>query len=341
MLFKNKLHKKANILNLTFLNRTIECLLNSFDIHQTVQIRILNSRAKFTFIHYFTKYNIYLPSDIGFTTPYFTYNSWRIFLMICSIPSFVVAALLMLLPESPRFLIMKGRHEEALAIFRGIYVTNTGKPKESYPVSEILIDEKFQDPELFNKPSKGKLSDMVSNMMANSKGLFVSPILKFTIISIIINFTFHIGYYGLMMWFPELFSRYEEFDRMFPGEEAGVCRVTDYVVNHGSHSQSGECSSTIPSSVFMESLISLAAALPANLIAILGMDRLGRKFFMIFSTMTAGLCSAAMFFVVSKMQNFVVSAVFTGVIACGNASLDCLITEVFPTQLRYSFRCVL
>lgn len=255
--------------------------------------------------------------------------------MICSIPSFVVAALLMLLPESPRFLIMKGRHEEALAIFRGIYVTNTGKPKESYPVSEILIDEKFQQElESVQNVQRSKLAEMISNILANSKGLFVSPILKFTIISIIINFTFHIGYYGLMMWFPELFSRYEEFDRMFPGEAAGVCRVTDYVVNYGSHSQEGECSSTIPSSVFMESLISLAAALPANLIAILGMDRLGRKFFMIFSTMTAGLCSAAMFFVVNKTQNFVVSAVFTGVIACGNASLDCLITEVFPTQLR-------
>lgn len=255
--------------------------------------------------------------------------------MLCAMPSFLVAALLFMLPESPRFLIMKGRHQEALAIFRGIYVTNTGKPKETYPVSEILIDEKFQDPAQFEHVDKSKLVQYINNMLANSKGLFVSPILKFTLISIIINFTFHIGYYGLMMWFPELFSRFEEYEHHFPGESASVCRVTDYVVQlRNEQNAAGECSSTIPSSVFMESLISLAAALPANLIAILGMDRLGRKFFMIFSTMTAGLCSAAMFFVINKQQNFIVSAIFTGVIACGNASLDCLITEVFPTQLR-------
>lgn len=276
-----------------------------------------------------------IPANIGFQTPYFIYNSWRIFLMICSIPSFIVAALLFYLPESPKFLIMKGRQEEALAIFRGIYVTNTGRPRDEYPVREILIDEKIiQEVESIEKAKKSKYIEMISNMINNSKGLFVSPILKFTLSSITINFTFHIGYYGLMMWFPELFSRFDEYTRIFPNQDASVCQVTNYVVNHGSHSNNGECSSMIASSVFMESLISLAAALPANLLAILGMDRFGRKFFLIFSTMTAGICSAGMYFVTNKTQNFIVSAIFTGVIACGNASLDCLITEVFPTHLR-------
>lgn len=71
-----------------------------------------------------------------------------------------------------------------------------------------------------------------------------------------------------------------------------------------------------------------------SVLAILGMDRFGRKFFLIFSTLTAGICSAGMYFVTNKQQNFIVSAIFTGIIACGNASLDCLITEVFPTHLR-------
>ena len=256
--------------------------------------------------------------------------------MLCSTPSFLVAALLFYLPESPKFLIMKGRHEEAMNIFRGIFVINTGKPKEQYPVKEILIDEKIQQElEQLKKKEKSKYSETIYNVINNSKGLFEQPILKFTLISITINFTFHIGYYGLMMWFPELFSRYDEYTRMHPGQEASVCTVTNYVVNNGSHARMGDlCTAEIPPSVFMESLISLAAALPANLIAILGMDRLGRKFFLIFSTFSAGLCSAGMYFVINKTQNFIVSAFFTGVIACGNASLDCLITEVFPTHLR-------
>lgn len=277
-----------------------------------------------------------IPSTIGFHTASFTFNSWRIFLMVCSIPSFLVAGLLLYLPESPKFLLSQGKMEEALAIFRGIYVTNTGKSADLYPVKELLIDEKLKNElEDVKKPIKNKYKRMLYNIMDNSKQLFMSPILKFTTISITINFTFHIGYYGLMMWFPELFNRFDEYTRTHPDvEEASVCQVTNYVVSLGSHSDTGVCSATIPSTVFLESLITVAAALPANVIAVLGMDKLGRKFFLVFSTMSAGLCSASMYFVTNKHQNLAVSAVFSGVISMGNASLDCLITEVFPTNLR-------
>ncbi|GJQ67462.1 hypothetical protein Trydic_g5120 [Trypoxylus dichotomus] len=143
---------------------------------------------------------------------------------------------------------------------------------------------------------------------------------------------FHIGYYGLMMWFPELFNRFDEYARYHPGATAGVCEVTYYVVHSESHVK--KCSGHIESAVFMESLVSLASAIPANIVAILGMDRLGRKFFLVFSTVTSGICSACMYLVVNKTQNFIISAIFSGVISCGNAALDCLITEIFPTNLR-------
>lgn len=246
-----------------------------------------------------------------------------------------MAGLLFYLPESPKFLLSLGRNDEALNIFRGIFVTNTGKPKELYPVKQLMIDEKLrQELEESTKPIKGKYKQMFLNIKDNSKQLFQSPILRFTLVSITINLTFHIGYYGLMMWFPELFNRFEEFSRTHPGQDASVCEVTDYVIKSGSHSDAGVCSAHIPSTVFMESLITVSAALPANVIAILFMDKLGRKFFLVFSTFSAGLCSAAMFFVYNKHQNLIVSAVFSGVISCGNAALDCLITEVFPTNLR-------
>lgn len=57
-------------------------------------------------------------------------------------------------------------------------------------------------------------------------------------------------------------------------------------------------------------------------------------FFIVFSTFSAGLCAIGMYFVYNTRQNLIVSAVFSGVISCGNAALDCLITEIFPTNLR-------
>lgn len=254
--------------------------------------------------------------------------------MLCAVPSFIVGILLFYLPESPKFLLSQGRYEEALNIFRGIYVTNTGLPKEMYPVKELLIDEQLKaELEEVKKPIKNKYKRMLVDILDNSKQLFQHPILKFTLISVSINFTFHIGYYGLMMWFPELFNRFDEYSEHHPGQEAGVCQVTEYVVSQQSI-KGDVCEDDIPSSVFMESLITVASALPANVIAVLLMDRLGRKFFLVSGTMSAGICSALMYFVSSKTQNLIVSAVFSGVISCGNAALDCLITEVFPTNLR-------
>ena len=210
-----------------------------------------------------------IPTDIGYESPEFTYNSWRIFLVICAIPSFIVAILLMYLPESPKFLLSCGRFEEALAIFRGIYVTNTGNDPSMYPVKELLIDDKLRaELEDVKKPIKNKYKRMFVDIIDNSKQLFQQPILKFTIVSITINLTFHIGYYGLMMWFPELFNRFDAYAESHPDvKDVGVCAVTDYVVKQ--HQElNHECNDHIPSTVFLESLITVAAALPANVIAV-------------------------------------------------------------------------
>jgi VNT family MFS transporter (synaptic vesicle glycoprotein 2) len=274
-----------------------------------------------------------IPSGIGYESEAFVYNSWRIFLLICAIPSFLVGALLFFLPESPKFLLTSGQSEKAINIFKKIYHINTGNDPNDYPVKHLILDDIKTELEP-KKPIKGKYLNMLSEIMDNSKQLFMNPILKFTMISITINFTFHIGYYGLMMWFPELFNRFDEYSRTFPNATAGVCEVTNYVVNKGSQHEGTVCNAEIKSDVFMESLITVASAIPSNIIAVLGMDRLGRKFFLVFSTFTSGICAACMYFVYSKVQNVIVSAVFSGVISCGNAALDCLITEIFPTNLR-------
>lgn len=43
-----------------------------------------------------------IPTNIGIETEEFVYNSWRVFLLICALPSFIVGILLLYLPESPK-----------------------------------------------------------------------------------------------------------------------------------------------------------------------------------------------------------------------------------------------
>lgn len=51
--------------------------------------------------------------------------------------------------------------------------------------------------------------------------------------------------------------------------------------------------------------------------------------------MASGICAVGLSLITSKRQNLIVSAIFSSAISCGNAALDCLITEIFPTNLRY------
>jgi len=57
----------------------------------------------------------YIGSDVA----------WRLFLGLQHVPPIVMAAFVPFLPESPRFLIMKGRYEEALDILKKLHSGST------------------------------------------------------------------------------------------------------------------------------------------------------------------------------------------------------------------------
>lgn len=64
-----------------------------------------------------------------------TFNSWRAFILVCSIPVWLAIVGLILMPESPRFLLQVGRDLEALAIYRRLYLWNHPQPGAAYEVS--------------------------------------------------------------------------------------------------------------------------------------------------------------------------------------------------------------
>lgn len=64
----------------------------------------------------------------------FLYNSWRLYLAVIGLPTLVVAVVLMRYPESPKFLLSRGRADEALEILRDVYASNSGRDRNDYPV---------------------------------------------------------------------------------------------------------------------------------------------------------------------------------------------------------------
>lgn len=62
-------------------------------------------------------------------------HSWNLYLYVCSIWSFLAFVLYLSLPETPKYLLSHGREKEALEVLKTIYAENSGKKKDTFPVS--------------------------------------------------------------------------------------------------------------------------------------------------------------------------------------------------------------
>ncbi|KAG7245588.1 hypothetical protein CRUP_036005, partial [Coryphaenoides rupestris] len=61
-------------------------------------------------------------------------QSWRVFVVLCSIPSLSSALLFsLMMPESPKFLMEAGREKEALHVFRLMFAVNHWRSSKSLP----------------------------------------------------------------------------------------------------------------------------------------------------------------------------------------------------------------
>lgn len=116
------------------LNRTLLNYMSSpYEIAYLVIIFII-------FICFFTNCSalawLLIPQTWSWTLfgGYITYNSWRIFLTVSAIPSFLAGCCIYFFDESPKFLMSSGRRDEALRVFQRVYSINTGNPPETYPV---------------------------------------------------------------------------------------------------------------------------------------------------------------------------------------------------------------
>lgn len=64
-----------------------------------------------------------------------TYKPWRLFMVICGIPGLICGLAFFKIPESPKYFLYQGQDEKCLKILKDIYHLNTGKPRDSFPVS--------------------------------------------------------------------------------------------------------------------------------------------------------------------------------------------------------------
>ncbi|GBP59828.1 Synaptic vesicle glycoprotein 2C [Eumeta japonica] len=64
-------------------------------------------------------------------------RAWNVFLVVTALMPLLSGLAFTILPESPKFLMSRGRNEEAMAVFHKIYTSNTGNTPDKFPSEQL------------------------------------------------------------------------------------------------------------------------------------------------------------------------------------------------------------
>uniref|UniRef100_A0A3Q1FA46 Synaptic vesicle glycoprotein 2A n=1 Tax=Acanthochromis polyacanthus TaxID=80966 RepID=A0A3Q1FA46_9TELE len=124
----------------------------------------------------------------------YQFHSWRVFVLVCAFPSVAAIAALNAMPESPRFYLENGKHDEGWMILKQVHDTNMrakGHPERVFTVTTIKTVKQMDE-----------LVDTGTD----------TPVWQ------------RYSYYGLTVWFPDMIKyiqkqEYESRTKTFTGEQ--------------------------------------------------------------------------------------------------------------------------
>ncbi|XP_011700162.1 PREDICTED: synaptic vesicle glycoprotein 2B-like isoform X2 [Wasmannia auropunctata] len=271
-------------------------------------------------------------------------NSWRVFLAICSLPEFLACIALFAFPESPRFLILKGRHDEALNVFKKIYSLNTGKDPDTYPIKS-LEDE-------YSVESCGeRIQDKLHNCWKLIKPLFLRPNVFRLILISMVQLGATIGSNSLRLWLPQLFAMIESYKSTLMkddshvtglqpsfcymlGQEKSLLNSTHYANENMGNVTTVCVHAELNSRVFINSIVIavtgvIGYTMAGSLITVIGK----RKLMAICFVVAAGCCGS-LYWAEDTNGILGLSSVFVAMTSIGGATVVNVIVDNFPTYLR-------
>uniref|UniRef100_A0A452RCV2 Synaptic vesicle glycoprotein 2B n=1 Tax=Ursus americanus TaxID=9643 RepID=A0A452RCV2_URSAM len=144
------------------------------------------------------------------------FHSWRVFVIICALPCTVSMVALRFMPESPRFLLEMGKHDEAWMILKQVHDTNMrrGRPEK---VSHIKIPKQM-DEFIEIQSSTGtwyqrwlvRFKTTFKQVWDNALYCVMGPYRTNTLILAVVWFTMALSYYGLTVWFPDMIRYFQD-----------------------------------------------------------------------------------------------------------------------------------
>uniref|UniRef100_A0A1B6M7R8 Major facilitator superfamily (MFS) profile domain-containing protein n=1 Tax=Graphocephala atropunctata TaxID=36148 RepID=A0A1B6M7R8_9HEMI len=258
-----------------------------------------------------------------------TFTPWRLFYLLCCLPSLLVTILLLFTPESPKFLLAKNNNENALKVLQKIYSYNTGNEAEDYPVLSVTMDAD----EVSMDPPK-ETAGMLRHILDQTLPLFKYPHLKNTALCTALSFVFFLCHDTMLLWLPEITNRVAHYEDT-PGALACTCEMVQSVATpQSAPNTSTSCQAIVQEGVFIPNLILGVTHPAAMLAASLLVCIVDRK--LIIAILLA-LSSAVVLMVTLVTTSLPIILLLTAfpvlVSVCSNMCASITI-EIFPTYIR-------
>uniref|UniRef100_A0A674NCD2 Synaptic vesicle glycoprotein 2C n=1 Tax=Takifugu rubripes TaxID=31033 RepID=A0A674NCD2_TAKRU len=171
----------------------------------------------------------------------YQFHSWRVFVVVCALPCVSAVVALTFMPESPRFYLEMGKHDEAWMVLKHIHDTNMrarGEPERVFTVNRIKIPKQLDELVEMQNESTNPVLKVFAKIRAEFRGIwstfkkcFSPPVKDNTVKLAAVWFTLSFGFYGLSVWFPDVIKHLQADEYASRVKMHNSERIEDFTFN--------------------------------------------------------------------------------------------------------------
>ncbi|XP_050678023.1 uncharacterized protein LOC126974544 isoform X2 [Leptidea sinapis] len=247
---------------------------------------------------------------------------WRLLTMAYSMPLILSALWLTQAKESPKFLMMKGKPDEALGVLRHIFAFNSGQSPDHYKVKSLV--KSLEDSE---KRCDGQSCEAATSSKLSALALLKPPHLKWLALTGFLMFGLFSLLNGLFLFVPNTINKMMTQSR---NETASVCAVLNQANNDTS---AVVCVDSISFGTFEITVVT--ALVYGAVVMMASLSPLSKKTLLISMYSLVGVACL----ISVSVQNRLVAGVSMSALeitALGIGPLNAFAVQIFPTSLRAS-----
>ncbi|CAG9865111.1 unnamed protein product [Phyllotreta striolata] len=265
----------------------------------------------------------------------FSYNAknvvalspWRLFLLVLTAPDVLVGFWLMRLPESPKFWLAKGQQKKALAILQRMYAANKGVPRDGFPVKHI-VGEGGANVKGNEIMVTGKTLRVLKELLQQIQKLFQKPLVIKTGLTTGLMFSNMFGLFGLGIWLPELFIKFNQYQSLHPNSTVTVKELSTLNLERNQ-----TCEHSIDQNVVINTVATGSCALIFNIICCLLASKVSSKRITLVLSFVGGLSAGSIYWLQTATQNLIVACIFQSTTLTANLTATSVVVEAFPASV--------